>query len=148
MQKKKIKKLKVIHFFFAGKRHIALIEVKSTCDEANSNALKVSDAKTVKNNKRCAQHQLRDHLEMIYQEIEQENNNGNRKIQSYIFWPYLSSKTKDPQKQEIQRWKDDGKLHAFRDVFQNQTLFDDWFSENILRSEGVSDNNWMKLLQR
>jgi len=47
-----------------GNKHITLVEVKSTCD-ASYNGMKSSDAKMIKNSKRSAQHQLRDHVELL-----------------------------------------------------------------------------------
>lgn len=45
---------------------MALLEVKSTKDQYTSLELeKTSDAKVIKNNKRSAQHQLRDHIEVL-----------------------------------------------------------------------------------
>jgi hypothetical protein len=47
-----------------GNKHVTLVEVKSTCD-TSYNGMKASDAKMIKNSKRSAQHQLRDHVELL-----------------------------------------------------------------------------------
>ena len=47
-----------------GNKHVTLVEAKSTCD-ASHNGMKSSDAKMIKNSKRSAQHQLRDHIELL-----------------------------------------------------------------------------------
>ena len=47
-----------------GNKHVTLVEVKSTCD-TSYNGMKSSDAKMIKNSKRSAQHQLRDHVELL-----------------------------------------------------------------------------------
>ena len=47
-----------------GNKHVTLVEVKSTCD-TSYDGMKNSDAKMIKNSKRSAQHQLRDHVELL-----------------------------------------------------------------------------------
>jgi hypothetical protein len=47
-----------------GNKHVTLVEVKSTSD-TSYNGMKPSDAKMIKNSKRSAQHQLRDHIELL-----------------------------------------------------------------------------------
>jgi hypothetical protein len=55
--------------FVTGNQHLTLVEVKSTCDTPHS-GMKMSDAKTIKNSKRSAQHQLRDHVELLQASME------------------------------------------------------------------------------
>lgn len=50
--------------YTTGNKHVTLVEVKSTCD-TSYNGMKTSDAKMIKNSKRSAQHQLRDHIELL-----------------------------------------------------------------------------------
>jgi hypothetical protein len=54
---------------FTGKRHVTLVEVKSTSD-TSYNGMKMSDAKMIKNSKRSAQHQLQDHVELLEASME------------------------------------------------------------------------------
>lgn len=48
---------------------MTLVEVKSTCDTLYSGMM-TSDAKMIKNNKRSAQHQLQDHVELLQASTE------------------------------------------------------------------------------
>jgi hypothetical protein len=61
-----------------GNKHVTLVEVKSTCD-TSYNGMKTSDAKMIKNSKRSAQHQLRDHIELMEAstELGKYRTNGN-----------------------------------------------------------------------
>ena len=131
-----------------GKFYVALMEVKSSHD-ANTNIDNIdvtSDAKVIKNNKRSAQHQLRDHLEVIQKILDEtEVVNG---IQSYIMWPFLGSMTRDPKRMTIKRWKEDRNLHVFEDVLSDQHQFDVWFYGNILASEDISEKHFITLLNR
>ncbi|XP_068085763.1 uncharacterized protein [Anabrus simplex] len=134
----------VLFTFYNGVRRVTLIEVKSTSDSTEG-GLVLSDARAIKNNKRTAQHQLRDHLDILYNDL------GLAKItlDCHIFWPFLSSRTRDPQDNIITRWKDDGNLHAFKDIFQSEDSFQEWFQNNILQSPSVfGDDTWKRIFQR
>lgn len=74
------------------------MEVKSTNDRATikTNLEMTADSKIIKNNKRSAQHQIRDHLEMLQNSL---GYNVSNEIQSYIMWPFLGQYTKDPKQQ-------------------------------------------------
>lgn len=124
---------------------MVLAEVKSTNDH-KSNLEKISDAKVIKNNKRSAQHQLRDHMEVLQSVL-----GGNPKesgVQSYIMWPFLGSETRDPRQNVIKRWKEDDNLHVFEDTFASQDRFDEWFGSNVLKGTRVKERDFMMLLNR
>lgn len=74
------------------------VEVKSTNDRATikDNIEMVADSKTVKNHKRTAQHQLRDHLEILKTDLGYAVSD---EIQCYIMWPFLGEITTDPKQQ-------------------------------------------------
>lgn len=131
-----------------GKHFVALIEVKSTHDEnANVKNLEyTSNAKVIKNNKRSAQHQLRDHLEILleYLNLSQDENN----IQTYIMWPFLGSITRDPKHNVVKRWRDEENLHVFEDTMSKQEDFNRWFVENVLASKEVDEEHFVNLLNR
>ncbi|KAJ8927204.1 hypothetical protein NQ314_020363 [Rhamnusium bicolor] len=116
-----------------GQFYVALIEVKSNNDSNTKmyDLEKTSDAKVIKNNKRSAQHQLRDHMEVLQRIIGNEPVENN--IQTYIIWPFLGAYTKDPRQQIIKRWKEDKNLHVFEDVIAGQDSF-------IILSSGVFMN--------
>lgn len=126
-----------------GNFFIVLLEVKSTNDTAKTNIEKTSDAKVIKNNKRSAQHQLRDHLEVLANLLGE-----NPRVQNYIMWPFLSPYTRDPQQQITKRWKEDNNLHVFEDTISDQCKFDDWFYENVLSGATIDEHIFVKLLNR
>lgn len=124
-----------------------MIEVKSTKDQYTPLALeKTSDAKVIKNNKRSAQHQLRDHFEVL------ENtfcpNLKQQGLQQYIMWPFLTPYTKDPRQQMVKRWKEDQNLHVFEDTILEQNKFNEWFKENILKGQPMKEDLYTLLLNR
>lgn len=124
-----------------------MIEVKSTHD-ANTNIQNVSvtsDAKVIKNNKRSAQHQLRDHMEVLERILEVTLD---KFIQCYIMWPFLGSVTKDPKQILIRRWKEDKNLHVFEDTLSSQDKFNQWFYDNVLNSTTINEEHFIGLLNR
>ncbi|KAJ3641236.1 hypothetical protein Zmor_027751 [Zophobas morio] len=138
----------VLFITYRGSHFVALVEVKSTNDQnSNKNNLeKVSDAKVIKNNKRSAQHQLRDHLEVLEGVLggnPQENG-----VQSYIMWPFLGANTKDPKQQTVKRWKEDKNLHVFEDTIEVQEKFDGWLLETVLAGTKVPEAIFDVLLNR
>lgn len=133
-----------------GKNYIILAEVKSTKDQ-NSNLTfleKTSDAKVIKNNKRSAQHQLRDHLEVLERTFNETNGNLLQNVQCYIMWPFLGGNTKDPNQKIIKRWKEDNDLHVFQDTIEAQDRFDDWFYQIVLTSNDIQEIQFLLLLNR
>lgn len=123
------------------------MEVKSTYD-GNTNIADVSvksDAKVIKNNKRSAQHQLRDHMEVLEDIVGEPLGNS---VQVYIMWPFLSAVTRDPKQASMQRWKEDKKLHVFENVLTKQEKFDRWFVDTIFSASNVSEDHFVKLLNR
>ncbi|RZC39714.1 uncharacterized protein BDFB_008988, partial [Asbolus verrucosus] len=138
----------VIFVKFNGRHFVALTEVKSTNDQNTTinNLEKVSDAKVIKNNKRSAQHQLRDHTEVL--ETVLGRNPQENGVQCYIMWPFLGSYTKDPKQQVTKRWKEDKNLHVFEDTISDQNKFDDWFFDNILNAKQVKEADFTALLNR
>lgn len=126
---------------------MCLLEVKSTTEINSKLALeKTSDAKLIKNNKRSAQHQLRDHLEVLEQLIGVDSKEHN--IQTYIMWPFLGPYTKDPKQQVIKRWKEDGDLHVFEDVLSDQQKFNVWFRETVFSKRDVDLKYFETLFNR
>lgn len=85
-------------YYISAKHFVLLIEVKSTHDKATikENLEVTADSKIIKNNKRSAQHQLRDHIEMLQNGLGYDID---REIQCYIMWPFLGQYTKDPKQQ-------------------------------------------------
>ncbi|KAH0818667.1 hypothetical protein GEV33_004124 [Tenebrio molitor] len=137
--------VQICRFFSICEHFVVLAEVKSTNDH-KSNLEKISDAKVIKNNKRSAQHQLRDHMEVLQSVL-----GGNPKesgVQSYIMWPFLGSETRDPRQNVIKRWKEDDNLHVFEDTFASQDRFDEWFGSNVLKGTRVKERDFMMLLNR
>lgn len=128
------------------KYHLVLIEVKSSNDSHTKikSVEIISDAKIIKNNKRSAQHQLRDHVEII----ERILNGKKDGIQTYIMWPFLGAFTRDPKKITIKRWKEDGNLHVFQEVLFSQETFDRWFIDTVLFSETMNFTNFTITLSR
>lgn len=110
-----------------------LIEVKSTNDANTSveNVNVTSDAKVIKNNKRSAQHQLRDHMEVLEGALGLKLD---KNVQCYVMWPFLGAYTRDPRQALIKRWKEDHNLHVFEDTLSDQEKFGRWFLENVLAS--------------
>ncbi|XP_044263120.1 uncharacterized protein LOC123010340 isoform X2 [Tribolium madens] len=137
----------VVFVTFKGGHFVVLVEVKSTNDNnTRINLEKISDAKIIKNNKRSAQHQLRDHLEILQNILgEKPLQKG---IQNYIMWPFLSPNTRDPKQQVTKRWKEDHNLHVFEDTISDQLKFDDWFFDNVLSGANVDEGTFFKLLNR
>lgn len=132
---------------YNGNKHVTLVEVKSTCDTSH-NGMKSSDAKMIKNSKRSAQHQLRDHIELLEASTEL-GSDFTRNLNCYIFWPFLSSTTRDPQNNTILRWKEDGKLHVFSDTLGAPAKFQQWFQDEILENgKSMSAEHWDVLLKR
>lgn len=107
---------------------------------------KTSDAKVIKNNKRSAQHQLRDHMEVLRGFLGPESKDNT--IQTYIMWPFLGSYTRDPRHQVIKRWKEDKNLHVFEDVLGDGDLFNQWFLENVLKGSSMDEPHFVSLLNR
>ncbi|XP_021913424.1 uncharacterized protein LOC110826763 isoform X2 [Zootermopsis nevadensis] len=137
----------VIFTSYNGNNHVTLVEVKSTCD-ASREGMKISDAKAIKNSKRSAQHQLRDHVELLQASVEMSTDLSSE-LNCFIFWPFLSCMTKDPQNNTISRWKEDGKLHVFMDAFETPAKFIQWFQDEILRNGNcMNSNHWDVLLKR
>ncbi|GJQ74428.1 hypothetical protein Trydic_g21298 [Trypoxylus dichotomus] len=132
-----------------GKCFVALAEVKSTHDEnANVKNLEyTSNAKVIKNNKRSAQHQLRDHLEILLEFLDISPEESN--IQTYIMWPFLGSVTKDPKRNVVRRWKDEPDLHIFEGTLMEQENFNVWFRNNVISNDkAVSAEYFVRLLNR
>lgn len=132
-----------------GKYFVSLIEVKSTHDEnANIKDLEYTgNARVIKNNKRSAQHQLRDHLEILLEFLNISHDES--KIQTYIMWPYLSSLTRDPQKNIVRRWRDEPDLHIFENTLMKQENFNEWFRSNIIsNAKAMKEEHFVKLLNR
>ncbi|KRT81711.1 hypothetical protein AMK59_5841, partial [Oryctes borbonicus] len=132
-----------------GKCFVALVEVKSTHDNNADiqNLEYTSNAKVIKNNKRSAQHQLRDHLEILLEflDISQEESH----IQTYIMWPFLGSRTKDPKQNIVRRWRDEPDLHIFENTLMKQECFNQWFTNNVISEDkAVNDEYFVKLLNR
>lgn len=127
---------------------MALAEVKSTYDGTKliENVKIVSDAKAIKNNKRSAQHQLRDHLEVLQNVLKIDPKD--EVVQSYIMWPFLNELTKDPKQNVIKRWKEDSNLHVFDDNLLDQNNFDVWFMNSVLSTHGISEEYFFALLNR
>lgn len=125
-----------------------LAEIKSTHDAntAINNLEITSDAKVIKNNKRSAQHQLRDHMEILEGILKLKPND--KQIQHYVMWPFLGAWTRDPKQQTMRRWKEDGNLHVFENVIQNQMEFDRWFLETVLNSCWMEEQHFITLLNR
>lgn len=141
----------VIFGFFIGRFFVSLAEVKSVHDAATkyTDVSVTGDARVVKNNKRSAQHQLRDHVEMIEQFLEGSGlDDCIGSIQNFIMWPFLSPLTKDPKQVVIKRWKEDGSLHVFEDRLQEQRAFDAWFLENVLNNDGCDEKFFSTMLNR
>ncbi|XP_030757841.1 uncharacterized protein LOC115883624 isoform X2 [Sitophilus oryzae] len=129
------------------KHYVLLIEVKSTNDRSTfkENIEITADAKIIKNNKRSAQHQLRDHLEVL------QNGLGHAvssQIQTYIVWPYLGAKTRDPKHKVIDRWSEDKDLHVFEDAVSKQSDFNRWFIKTVLKGRVCGDATFGQLLKR
>lgn len=147
---------------YKSKFYMVLMEVKSTNDiqtkREHLELEKISDSKVIKNNKRSAQHQLRDHLEVLHsillKDIEDnEDANDNEKakcnIQSYIMWPFLGAFTKSPNQQTIRRWTEDKNLHVFEDVINDQDRFNQWFMDVVLKSDmDLKERQFTILLKR
>lgn len=104
----------------------------------------MSDARVIKNNKRSAQHQLRDHMEVLCHELGITGTH----IQCYVMWPFLGAWTRNPKQAVIRRWKEDGNLHVFEDCFKTQDVFDNWFRSNVLSNKGVTKSDFVSLLNR
>lgn len=131
-----------------GRHFVILMEIKSTHDSSTNikNLEITSDSKVIKNNKRSAQHQLRDHMEIL-SNILGINPKENR-IQSYIMWPFLGALTRDPKQQLMARWKEDGNLHVFENILQSQMEFDKWFLTVALKSNPISEETFTALINR
>ncbi|KAB0802644.1 hypothetical protein PPYR_04830 [Photinus pyralis] len=127
---------------------VALAEVKSTFDGTKviNNVNVTSDAKIIKNNKRSAQHQLRDHMEVLQGVLEIYPEE--RLIECFIMWPFLSALTRDPKQEIMKRWKEDANLHVFENNLSDQNNFDRWFVDNIITSRGISEKHFITLLNR
>jgi predicted transposase YbfD/YdcC len=70
-------------------------------------------------------------------------------LNCYIFWPFLSATTKDPQNNITLRWKEDGKLHVFLDTLATPSKFQQWFQDEILQNgKSMDGDNWNLLLRR
>lgn len=125
-----------------------MAEVKSTYDGTKTinNVDITSDAKVIKNNKRSAQHQLRDHIEVLQGVLDL--NPDENIIQCYVMWPFLSALTRDPKQNVMRRWKEDANLHVFEDNLSEQTNFNRWFCDNILSANGISEKHFITLLNR
>lgn len=138
----------VIFVKYKGRYFVALAEVKSTYDgtKAINNVNVTSDAKVIKNNKRSAQHQLRDHMEVLQGVLE--INLNEHLIECFIMWPFLSALTRDPKQQIMKRWKEDSNLHVFENNLSDQNSFNQWFVDNIINSAGISENHFITLLNR
>ncbi|XP_069676761.1 uncharacterized protein [Periplaneta americana] len=137
----------VLFTVYKGKKHVTLVEVKSTSDSC-LNGLKMSDAKMIKNSKRSAQHQLRDHVEMLQSNMELESDSYDN-LNCYIFWPYLSPTTKDPQNKIISRWKEDGGMHVFSNILNSPANFKEWFKSEILQNgTPIDGKHWNLLFKR
>ncbi|XP_066248448.1 uncharacterized protein [Euwallacea similis] len=121
--------------------------VKSTNDKGTiQHYLEViADSKIVKNNKRSAQHQLRDHLEILQNSLGFDIIG---EIQRYIMWPFLGQFTKDPKQQIIRRWAEDKNLHVFENVIGQQQEFNKWFLQEVLSQSGCSKRTFAHLLSR
>lgn len=140
----------VVFSKFKGRRFATLVEVKSTHDSSTHcpAADVMSDARVVKNNKRSAQHQLRDHLEVLTNYCNSNSNSRQVLLQSYIMWPFLGAWTKDPKQCLMRRWKEDGNLHVFQDVLKSQEKFQEWFEEFVLNGKAIDEGHFQKLLNR
>ncbi|XP_023310112.1 uncharacterized protein LOC108906877 [Anoplophora glabripennis] len=138
----------VVFAKYKGQFFVVLVEVKSNKDSGTKkeDLEKTSDAKVIKNNKRSAQHQLRDHMEVLQGFLGDEPKN--KTIQTYIMWPFLGSYTRDPRHQVIKRWKEDKNLHVFEDTLGSQELFNQWFLENVLGGDAIDETHFASLLNR
>ncbi|KAF5281773.1 hypothetical protein FQA39_LY17692 [Lamprigera yunnana] len=138
----------VVFAKYRGKCYVLLVEVKSTFDGAKviNNVNITSDAKIIKNNKRSAQHQLRDHMEVLQGVLEL--NSDEHLIHCFIMWPFLSAITRDPKQQTMKRWKEDSNLHVFEHNLSDQSNFNHWFFDNILSTSGITEKNFTTLLNR
>lgn len=135
--------------YFSGKNYVVIAEIKSTHDAntVNENLEITSDSKVIKNNKRSAQHQLRDHMEILENFLDLEKPLVNP-IQCYIMWPFLNCLTRDPKQQVMKRWKEDGNLHVFEGMLQDQKGFNKWFQETVLNGRTTDERNFIALLNR
>lgn len=124
------------------------MEIKSTHDSSVDikNLEITSDSKVIKNNKRSAQHQLRDHLEILSNILEMSPTENC--IQNYIMWPFLGAVTRDPKQQLMRRWKEDGNLHVFENTLQSQAEFNKRFRMVVLHSSVISETRFRTLINR
>ncbi|KAL1505915.1 hypothetical protein ABEB36_005364 [Hypothenemus hampei] len=138
----------VVFVKFMDKHYVILMEVKSTNDRATiiDNVEVIADSKSIKNNKRSAEHQLRDHCEILKNSMKIDN--ISEKIQCYIMWPFLGQNTTDPKQQKVKRWVQDGNLHVFQDTIAEQDIFNIWFQNEIISGHSCNTNTFMLLLKR
>lgn len=129
----------------SGNHHIVLAEIKSTHDSGTPiGGLEVtSDSRVIKNNKRSAQHQLRDHLEILRAAVGDD-----AAVQSYIMWPFLGAATRDPRGRAARRWAEDGSLHVFEDTLGSPGKFEGWFGRVVLGGGAVEVERFEALLNR
>jgi hypothetical protein len=72
-----------------------------------------------------------------------------KSLNCYIFWPFLSSMTRDPHNNTILRWKEDGKLHVFSETLGSRATFEQWFHDGIIQNGKImNEDHWDLLLKR
>ncbi|CAH1130788.1 unnamed protein product [Ceutorhynchus assimilis] len=137
----------VVFIKYKDQHFVLLIEVKSTHDKATikDNLEVTADSKVIKNNKRSAQHQLRDHLEILQNGLGYD---VSPEIQTYIMWPFLGQFTKDPKQQIIKRWAEDKNLHVYENVLSDQKAFNIWFLQEVICQKVCSEKTFAHLLTR
>ncbi|KAH1027426.1 hypothetical protein HUJ05_000937 [Dendroctonus ponderosae] len=137
----------VVFVKYQGRNFVLFVEVKSTNDRATikHGIEMVADSKTIKNHKRTAQHQLRDHLEILKTDLDYEVKD---EIQCYIMWPFLGENTTDPKQQIVKRWTEDDNLHVFENTIASQEAFNSWFLRIVVSQKSCSDQIFAHLISR
>ncbi|KAF0300576.1 hypothetical protein FJT64_026940 [Amphibalanus amphitrite] len=125
-------------------RHfILLAEVKSTSD-SQSEMLKTSNAREVKDQKRSALNQLRRHREVLAQQL----NIGEECIPGFILWPFLCGRSVDVRTNQTNaRWQAED-FHLFCDTLASSELFNRWFVQRLACTPDLPLADWNKLLHR
>ncbi|XP_037079388.1 uncharacterized protein LOC119100394, partial [Pollicipes pollicipes] len=128
---------------YGGKFYVLLVEVKSTSD-SQSEMLKTSNAREVKDQKRSALNQLRRHREVLAQQLNIDEDF----IPGFIMWPFLCGRSVDVRtNQSNMRWQAED-FHLFCDTLASAELFQRWFVQRLAFTPDLALADWNKLLHR
>lgn len=121
------------------------VELEKVKKETKNEDIKYTKADLVKGSKKHGRNQINDHLNVIVETSDVSKD----KINTFLFWPFLTKDTKDGKGKPITRWQKEDGFNVFTETLSNQKVFDEWFFKKVLKSGiKIEKNLFDKLFHR